>query len=29
VTVVHDPGLSLDVDHPEDLAELHARTVES
>jgi 2-phospho-L-lactate guanylyltransferase len=29
VTVIHDPGLSLDVDHPEDLAELHARRPES
>lgn len=29
VTVIHDPGLSLDVDHPEDLAELHARRAES
>jgi len=28
VTVVQDPGLSLDVDHPEDLAELRARTAE-
>jgi 2-phospho-L-lactate guanylyltransferase len=29
VTVVHDPGLSLDVDHPEDLVELHGRRAES
>ncbi len=29
VTVIHDSGLSLDVDHPEDLAELHARRTES
>ncbi len=28
VTVIHDSGLSLDVDHPDDLEELHARSNE-